>query len=274
MATDLTSRRRHSPSAWERSHRAAVEQAFATVPHYREMWAEAGIRLPEPKPTCGADLDSLLAGLYPFTEPYEPRREAPPWLGEPAELFEALQSTGGYRGERPLFEVRDALLDWDRIGPRAGRHRYEVVLSADAEVADPALREASVRAFVAAREPALLGSSAQIADLSVAVHDAVSKAQIFVRTSLTDLGRTGDEATVLHDARLGYLGARHQECGQAHLNWRRLYVRQSPNGPLFTMLRRRRPTLVNVVVPGTAHLSAGQCPVHGSPILTAEGAAW
>jgi hypothetical protein len=256
---------RYSPSSWERARRAAVEQAFATVPYYREMWAETNSRLLEPTPTSGADLDSLLPRLYPFGEPYEYRRETPPWLGEPAELFEALQATGGYRGERPLFEVRDALLDWNRIGPRKGR--YHVVLSALAEVADPAVREAGVRALMAAPEPALLGTSEQIAALG----PAVSKARVFIRTSPGDLDRAGDGATVLHDAHLGYLGARHQACGQVHVNWRRLYVRQAPDGLLFTVLRRRRPTLVNVVVPGTAHLMLGRCRIHHSPVILAEG---
>jgi hypothetical protein len=182
-----------------------------------------------------------------------------------AELFEALRATGDYRGERPLFEVRDALLDWNRIAPRKGR--YHVLLSAQAEVADPAVREASVRAFMAAAKPALLGTSAQIAALG----PAVGKARVFIRTSPGDLDRAGDGVTVLHDAHLGYLGARHRACGRVHVNWRRLHVRQTLDGLLFTMLCRRRPTLVDIVVSGTAHLSVSRCRIHHSPIILAEG---
>lgn len=259
--------RGYSQQSWERRYRNTVARAFATVPYYREMWADAGTRLQDPVTTDGADLDSALAGLYPFSEPYEPRREPPAWLGELAELFETLMLTGDYQRDRPLFEVRDALLDWDRIGPRTAR--YHVVLSEEAEVADPALRTATAQAFQAAHDPALLGTDAQIARLGGAEHAA----QLFLRRSLADLStpsesRLSGKGEVLHDPRLGYLGARHRECGQVHVNWRRLHVRQSHDGTLFTLLRRRRPTLVNIALPGTAHLTPGRCTVHGTPILS------
>ncbi|GAA3080196.1 hypothetical protein [Streptosporangium carneum] len=264
-----------SQSAWDRGYRAVVARAFATVPYYREMWAEAGARLDEPVVTSASRLDSLLERLYPLGAPYERRREAPAWAGEPAELFEALELTGSHRRDRPLFEVREALLDWDRIGP--GGARYHVVLSAAAEVADPELRSAGLRALRAAHEPGLLGDAAQIAELD----DRPDRARIFLRRSPAALGTPGAPpedpdgpsrgAEVLHDVRLGYLGARHRGCGRAHVNWRRVHTRQGQAGPLFTMLRRHRPTLANISLPGTDHLTVDRCGEHGTPILTADG---
>ncbi|WP_433430368.1 hypothetical protein [Nonomuraea sp. CA-141351] len=252
-----------SERAWEQGYRAAVARAFGTVPYYREMWAETGARQEEPAPTPVTRLETVLARLYPLGAPYERRREEPGWLGEPGELFEALRLTGEYRGERPLFEVRRALLDWRRIG----RARYHVVLSADAEVADPEIRAAGLRALHAAREPALLGDPGQIAELP----DRPDRARLLLRVPLTDLG-THEHGHVVHDGHLGYLGGRHRGCGQVHVNWRRVHVRQTPEGPLFTLLRRRRPTLVGISVPGTAHLALERCRRHGTPVLAAREA--
>ncbi|MEV4113336.1 hypothetical protein [Nonomuraea sp. NPDC049695] len=255
-----------SERAWEQAYRAAVARAFGTVPYYREMWAEAGARREDPAPTPATRLQEVLAGLYPLGAPYERRREEPGWIGEPAELLEALRLTGAYRGERPLFEVRRALLDWRRIG----RARYHVVLSADAEVADPETRAAGLRALRAAREPALLGDPGQLAELP----DHPGRARLLVRLPLTDLETHERDAHghVVHDAQLGYLGGRDRGCGQVHVNWRRVHVRQTPAGPLFTLLRRRRPTLVGISVPGAAHLAVERCGRHGTPVLAAREA--
>ncbi|GAA3018485.1 hypothetical protein [Streptosporangium longisporum] len=281
--------RGHSWRAGERAYRAAVARAFATVPHYREMWADAGAVLDDPAPLPAAGLDDLLPTLYPFAAPHLPRTDVVPWLGEPGELYEALRLTGVHRSDRPLFEVRTALLDWRHLGPRRGR--YAVLLCEHAETADPKLRPAGIRAFHDAREPGLLGDPGQVEELR---RDHTGDVRVFLRRSLGELHehavpsgsgpRTGDAdgprggdqgggrpAEVLWDARLGYLGARHRECGRMHTNWRRVHVRPHATGPLFTLLRRTRPTLVNVVPPGTAGLVPELCPRHGTPVLVARG---
>ncbi|WP_329086100.1 hypothetical protein [Streptosporangium sp. NBC_01469] len=56
-----------------------------------------------------------------------------------------------------------------------------------------------------------------------------------------------------------------------HTNRRRVHVRPHASEPLFTALRRTRPTLVNVVPPGTAGLVPDLCPRHGTPVLVAHG---
>ncbi|MEV0615154.1 hypothetical protein AB0I81_17655 [Nonomuraea sp. NPDC050404] len=251
--------RAFSQRAWERGYRTAVARAFGTVPHYREMWAEAGARKQEPAPTPATRLEALLGRLHPLGAPYDRRREEPPWIGEPAELLEALRLTGAYRGERPLFEVRGALLDWRRLG----RARYHVLLDADAEVADPGVREAGLRAFRAEPEPALLGDPGQLTDSP----EHPGRPRRFLRIPLAGLDAHGH---VLHDRLLGYLGGHHRGCRRIHLNWRRVHVRETPEGPLFTLLRRRRPTLVGISVPGIAPLAVELCREHGTPVLTAS----
>ncbi|MEW9556450.1 hypothetical protein [Nonomuraea sp. NPDC050783] len=288
--------RRFSQGGWERSYRAAVARAFGTVPYYREMWAEAGARREEPAPTPATRLETLLGRLCPLEAPYERRREEPAWIGESAELLEALRLTGEYRGERPLFEVRRALLDWGRLGSA----RYHVLLSVDAEVAGPEVREAGLRAFRAAREPAVLGDPGQLAELP----EHPGRVRRLVRVPLNgrdahdrdahdrdahdrdahdrdahdrdahDRDAHGRDAHghVLHDRLLGYLGGRRRDCRRIHLNWRRVHVRRTPAGMLFTLLRRRRPTLVGISVPGTEDLAVDLCREHGTPVLTRPGA--
>jgi hypothetical protein len=271
--------RGYSRHAGERAYRTAVARAFATVPHYREMWAGARATSDEPAPLPASDLDDLLPRLYPFAAPHLSSRDVVPWLGEPGELYDALRLTGVHRSDRPLFEVRPALLDWHRLGPRRGR--YSVVLCANAEMADPRLRSVGVRAFRDAREPGLLGDPEQVEEVRQGHTGAV---RVFLRRTLGDLrertepfarephDRAPDSpAEVLWDARLGYLGARHRKCGRVHVNWRRIHVRPHATGLLFTALRRTRPTLVNVALRDTAGLMPELCPRHGTPVLTAHG---
>ncbi|MEU1880179.1 hypothetical protein ABZ470_22935 [Streptosporangium sp. NPDC020072] len=253
-----------SERAWERGYRETVARAFAAVPYYREMWAVAGARLDEPEATPVTRLDTVLDRLYPLDAPYVRRREEPLWVGEPAELFEALELTGAHRRDLPLFEVRTSLLDWERIGPGGGR--YHVVLSASAEVADPELRQGQLRALREARDPGLLADAAQLTELD----GGTAGARVFLRRSpgeVVEDGAAAEVTEVVHDERLGYLGARHRGCGRTHLNWRRVHARTGGSGPLFTMTRRRRPTLANITLPGTTHLTVGRCAEHGTPTL-------
>lgn len=267
-------RGRYSPDRSLRAYTAAAKRAFDTVPYYREAWAGRG---PGAEPVPLPDVDRLLPLLYPLAASRSSGGETPPWLGEPGELYDALTLTGAYRADRHLFEVRRALLDWTRIGPRGAR--YTAVLAADAEVADPEVRLAGVAAFRAAPPPALLGSPGQVEEfLAEAGHPG--PVQVFTRRSLAELSRPPAPALsrppapagpeLLYDERLGYVGARRPDCGHAHLSWRRFHVRAGKPGLLFTALRRSRPTLVDVVPDGAAELEAGHCPVHGTPILVAR----
>ncbi|MBB4905734.1 hypothetical protein [Actinophytocola algeriensis] len=68
---------------------------------------------------------------------------------------------------------------------------------------------------------------------------------------------------LLHDSLLGYLGALRQ-CGRWHLDWRRVYARETDAGLAVTLLTQRSPCLVDILV-GSAAL--GRCPRHGTPVV-------
>jgi hypothetical protein len=54
-------------------------------------------------------------------------------------------------------------------------------------------------------------------------------------------------------------------CDRWHLNWTRVYVRETPMGLAFSLLRQRSPRLVDIVLtPG----SLGLCPRHGTPVVS------
>jgi hypothetical protein len=81
-----------------------------------------------------------------------------------------------------------------------------------------------------------------------------------------DRGRSVPEhAGTLRDPLLGEL-AMTLSCGQWHVDWPRVYARQTPSGVAFTLLRQRSPRLVDIVVDPSLRLSA--CPRHGSPVVT------
>lgn len=68
---------------------------------------------------------------------------------------------------------------------------------------------------------------------------------------------------LLHDSLLGYLGALRQ-CGRWHLDWRRVYARETDAGLAVTLLGLPSPCLVDILV-GPATL--GRCPRHGTPVV-------
>lgn len=71
----------------------------------------------------------------------------------------------------------------------------------------------------------------------------------------------------IHDELLGDLAVL-RGCGHWHVDWRRLYARNTPGGVAFTLLRQHSPRLVDVVVtPGPLRLVT--CPHHRTPGVTA-----
>lgn len=90
-------------------------------------------------------------------------------------------------------------------------------------------------------------------------HDAVAHRRV------SELTATGG---VLHDPVLGYLGG-YRGCGRWHLDWRRVYVRATPAGLAFTLLRQRSPRLVDVLVDGGVPGTVATCPRHRTPVLLA-----
>ncbi len=56
-----------------------------------------------------------------------------------------------------------------------------------------------------------------------------------------------------------------RSCERWHVDWTRVYVRETPVGLAFSLLRQRSPRLVDIVLtPGTLRL----CPRHGTPVVS------
>ena len=73
----------------------------------------------------------------------------------------------------------------------------------------------------------------------------------------------GGPRGLLRDSLLGYLGALRQ-CGRWHLDWRRVYARETDAGLAVTVLAQRSPCLVDVLI---GHATLGRCPRHGTPVV-------
>jgi hypothetical protein len=56
-----------------------------------------------------------------------------------------------------------------------------------------------------------------------------------------------------------------RSCGQSHVDWRRLYVRETEAGLAFTLLWQRSPRLVDILVGVEGRV--GTCPRHGTPVV-------
>jgi hypothetical protein len=71
---------------------------------------------------------------------------------------------------------------------------------------------------------------------------------------------------VIHDRMLGYLGAR-GACGHWHLDWPRVYVRETGAGLAVTLLRQDSPRLVDVLAGGGVPGRVAPCPRHRTPVV-------
>jgi hypothetical protein len=56
-----------------------------------------------------------------------------------------------------------------------------------------------------------------------------------------------------------------RSCGQSHVDWRRVYVRETDAGLAFTLLWQRSPRLVDILVGVEGRV--GTCPRHGTPVV-------
>jgi hypothetical protein len=252
------------PARAHAAARAAVAgRAHREVPYYRERDARAGAAdtaaaLPE------TDLDRFYHQLFPLGEPWLGEADAPAWLPAGAELREALALTGRHSPGATVFELRPALLDVRLPG---GAHR---VLLNGAAVVDPFApdpRPAQREALAATRPATVLGTPADLAELAGAAD--LSGAMVLPVHPFASVRSGPGAPALLFDAHLGWAGAHSAGCGRAHLSWRRLFARATGDGLLVTKLHQRRPTLVDVLVAGTAGLAVALCPRHGTPVVTA-----
>jgi hypothetical protein len=71
---------------------------------------------------------------------------------------------------------------------------------------------------------------------------------------------------VIHDRMLGYLGV-FGDCARWHLDWHRVYARETDAGLAFTLLRQDSPRFVDVLAGDGVRGRVAPCPRHGTPVV-------
>lgn len=265
----------YRPVRQARHYRHAVRRAFATVTFYREQCAEAGRMLAEPRPTPLADLPDPPHALCPFARPWS-AAEPPLWGSRPVGLARALRLAGCGAGI-PVLEVRDALLDLDHlpgVGPLRGR-RYAVLLSSRARVASlerrAELTAAALGVAATAGVALVVGTPEELAGIPDEPSGLTGLEPVWrVPVSAVAVARPVGQPVLLHEPRLGYLGALVPGCGSFHLDWRRVHARDRDGALALSLIRQRRPTLLDIMPSGADAVTVDECSRHGSPVLRAR----
>jgi hypothetical protein len=248
---------------WRAAYRRAVQDAFATVPLYREHWALAGRTDPVLVPgmlgrdggaVAAAEIARRVADLVPLDggaaelDPVRGLGCVLPALPEGA-LVVVLAETGVRAPADLAPGVRGCVLDPDR-------------LPADRDAA--AVAEI-VRLLRLGGAVVAVGTDKQLARLveTLPADDVVALRHLPVRTlDQLDAGPHG----LLHDPLLGFLGS-FRECGRWHVDWRRVYVRETTGGLAFTLSRQRSPRLVDVLAGDGVAGRVAWCPRHATPVV-------
>jgi hypothetical protein len=175
-----------------------------------------------------------------------------------------------------VLEVRASAVDWTRFG-RTGAP-YGFLLARDADVAGEGTRTAlqlgAMKLAVEHGRAVVVGARDEVPEILRAVEAALEPVSvrwsIVHRMTLAEAAAAGDAGpAIVHDPFLGYVGARSPECGELHVLWERIHVKASSDGVLYTRLRGRRPTLVNVLPVDPGFSAVERCPLHGTPVLAA-----
>ncbi|MFC4852542.1 hypothetical protein [Actinophytocola glycyrrhizae] len=107
-----------------------------------------------------------------------------------------------------------------------------------------------------------VGDDKRLAELVAELPEELAvRLDVVPRRTITELD--GGPYGLLHDPLLGFLGTLRQ-CGRWHLDWPRVYARETDAGLAVTVLGQRSPCLVDIVA-GPATL--GRCPRHGTPVV-------
>ena len=260
----------------ERLYRRAVRRAFREVTFYRSQCAAAGRLLDEPVPTPTAAVPDPPYELCPFRHPWRPDRDLPLWTPDPRQLVGALRIARLLPAGGTVVEVRRALVDLPRLTRRV---RYAVLLGDDAVAADRCGTNAATLAAVSAPVllvgpadwPALPAGPAGLAD-GAALPAGPAGGGAPVTVPRVDLASVADGSAppgplLLHDPTLGYLGARHPDCGGLHLDPGLVHAAVRGDRLVLSLPRRRRPTLLAMVPPGAANLRPAACARHRTPVL-------
>ena len=249
---------------WRRGYLRVVRSSFAAVPFYRELWALGGRTEPVLVPgrtgvDGGAVPASALAGRAGDLAPLaggpveiDPLRGLGPVLAEHLRVRAgALVVVVDAATPRPPVDlpagVRSCVLDPGGLsGPYAG------MLD---EVANHLRRGERVVA---------VGGDKDLDQLAAALPEALvpGLTRAPVRGPEDLAAPVGPVGLVAHPV-LGVLGGL-GECGRWHLDHARVYLRATPAGPAYTLLRQRSPRLVDILA-GIGR--PGWCPRHGTPVV-------
>lgn len=248
---------------WRASYRRAVRSTFATVPFYRHRWALRGRTDPELVPgrtgTNGgavlpAEVESAIVDLVPLAggdRDVDPTRGLGSVLGSlsPGSLVAVLDGAGTRAPADLPSGVRGCVLDPDTVA---------------ADGASTALAELTAT-LARGDDVFAVGSDKDLARLAgVLPADLAAR---LGRRPVRELDQLdGGPYGVLHDRLLGYLGA-FGECGRWHLDWARVYARETDAGLAFTLLRQDSPRFVDVLVGDGVRGRVAACPRHGTPVV-------
>lgn len=245
---------------WRAAYRRTVRDCFATVPFYREHWALDGRTDPVLVPgrlgrhggaVAAAEVARRVPDLVPLRggeAELDPVRGLGFVLPElPGGALVVVLAPTGTRPPADLADgVRGCVLDPDRLP--ADRDS-----SAVAEIVRRLRHGGAVLAVGTDKHLARLVETLPAGDVAALRHLPVRA------LDQLDAGPHG----VLHDPLLGYLGS-FRECGRWHVDWRRVYVRETSGGLAFTLPHQRSPRLVDVLL-GDGRL--GRCPRHATPVV-------
>jgi hypothetical protein len=248
---------------WGAAYRRVVGSSFATVPFYRYRWAMLGrtdpVLVPGRTGTHGgavlpAEVESAMVDLVPLAGG---DREADPSRG-----------LGSVLGLLPSGALV-ALLDGAGVRPPADlpRGARGCVLDPDAVAADGGSTAFAELTAALSRGGAVLAVGTDKNLVRLAGMLPAELTALVARRPVRELDQLdGGPYGVLHDRMLGYLGS-FGACGRWHLDWPRVYARETSAGLAFTLLRKDSPRFVDVLVGDGVRGRVAPCPRHGTPVV-------
>ncbi|MBM7773623.1 hypothetical protein JOD54_003827 [Actinokineospora baliensis] len=218
---------------WRALYRQVVRSSFATVPFYRERWALVG----RTDPVVVDGRTGEHGGAVPAAD-------------VAGRLPDLVPLAGGDATVDPLRGLEIVLHQCARVTPET------VILGA--------VPPHHPRGFALESTPDELRGHV----LAVGTPEELAGVAAEIpRVPLVAPSERGEEGLLVDDL-LGVLGGV-RDCGNWHLDWPRVYARETPLGLAFTLLLQRSPRLVDIVPAGGAEGRIERCPRHRTPVIAA-----
>jgi hypothetical protein len=251
---------------WRSDYLRLVRSTFATTPFYREHWALHGrtdpVVVPGKEGTGGGAVPTgsvlrRMADLVPLSGG---RSDVDPWRGLGSVLASCVALPAG---------TLVALFDGSGSRPPADLPRgvRGCVLDPDTLPADDSLAAFSeLTGFLRRGGPVLAtGIQKDLTQVTAALPDGLGDRLCRIPRRELDQLDSGPFG-ILADDTLGVLAGL-RECGRWHVDWPRVYARNTPAGLAFSLLRQRSPRLVDVLPAGGVPGEVAPCPRHRTPVL-------